>query len=149
MKNRDVVVGTDSNGNKVRCSSCPNNVFGSKGKGKLCSEQRIIQGRTAEISFESTGHHRVYDLVSGSLIELHLPSTSIPAVRGIQNACVSRGIHTRFSVFMLSVENRTDGENDWGVLSASFMGYISEYSIGEVNQVHRDISLNSQGDQSE
>tara|TARA_Y100000310_G_C20692551_1_gene823286 strand:+ start:3931 stop:4893 length:963 start_codon:yes stop_codon:yes gene_type:complete len=127
----------------TNCHECHWNQFGSVGdwdsdrsggKGKACSEGRLIIGYVCTEVGRIDGGLSIFEFEADSpMVYMNVPATSIAAVRGMGNVCVARNVPPRYTVFSLTCNPKKNGNIQWGELAQEFAGYVSERLLPTCN----------------
>ena len=130
----------------VPCSACKWNKFESaplwdetkQGKGKACSEGRVLVLRIAERidSMEAPNGEEIgiYTYNEGSpLVIMNIPSTSIKTIRQMASASTARKIPMSRLVWTFSADKQENGSRSWSVLSSEMAGFAAPIIIGSLD----------------
>ena len=156
--NEDLEFGSDKievpEGNSrvsVPCSACKWNQFESaplwdeskQGKGKACSEGRVLALRVAdkidEMQTPNGEDIGIFTYNDGSpLVLMNIPSTSIKTIRQMCSASTARKIPMSRLVWTFSADKQESGSRSWSVLGSELAGFAAPAIIGALDDDKKD-----------
>jgi len=135
----------------VPCRLCKWNQFESapqwdeskQGKGKACSEGRLLALRIADKidSMETPNGEEIGIFTyndSSPLVLMNIPSTSIKTIRQMCSAATARKIPMSRLVWNFSADKHENGSRSWSVLGSELAGFAGPAIIGALDDDKKD-----------
>jgi len=134
---------------RQKCVACPFNQFESigkwdqkkEGKGKACSETRVIAVYVVQKS-ESTQTRSglsIFKPTEYILAAMPIPATSLRAMKTTQQMIERRSVKPQYTVIEVTNEIQSSGSQKWGQYALDIAGFIGPTMLNEVDAESADL----------